>query len=484
MKNRLELKYFFGLIVLFVVISPVSGELSVREKLDNRSLPSIFIPWGGVFVDRPELTDAEMIAYHDLFWSPEFGLYFERIDGKVKLLGDFQEAKRQRDELIEINPNMIFILQINMRGADPKSWHLKGLYTEDFPWILGETGEIVLGAPAEFYHDLLIDFTHPKAQEIIIEQAVAVYESGLWDGIFFDFWNEQSVVLEGYRTYEDEQQARLKILKGIRETVPDDFLIIVNNTGQLKRATPYINGIFMETFREDLLNFRYEGLKHLENVLLWAENNLREPQIICLEAEGIGAELPTSLNNQRELRKMTALSLTHSDGYMTYTLGVQWGEPHSHVENYWATHRISHDSILHIHHHENYFHDFWDTDLGQPVGQKGQTYENIDGLFIREFTNGWAVYNRSGNPQTINLPSKAIGVESGQQDFSHTVPDLDGEIFLRVQTVRFDINGDGIVNILDLVVVANAFGEAAPDLNGDGVVNILDLTLIAQEIGK
>jgi hypothetical protein len=35
------------------------------------------------------------------------------------------------------------------------------------------------------------------------------------------------------------------------------------------------------------------------------------------------------------------------------------------------------------------------------------------------------------------------------------------------------------VNILDLVVVANAFGMDEPDLNGDGVVNILDLVIIS-----
>ena len=33
-------------------------------------------------------------------------------------------------------------------------------------------------------------------------------------------------------------------------------------------------------------------------------------------------------------------------------------------------------------------------------------------------------------------------------------------------------------NILDLVIVANAFGEAEPDLNGDGVVNIQDLVIV------
>ena len=42
-----------------------------------------------------------------------------------------------------------------------------------------------------------------------------------------------------------------------------------------------------------------------------------------------------------------------------------------------------------------------------------------------------------------------------------------------------DVNSDGVVNIQDLVVVANALGEAEPDLNGDGVVNIQDLVIVA-----
>ena len=42
-----------------------------------------------------------------------------------------------------------------------------------------------------------------------------------------------------------------------------------------------------------------------------------------------------------------------------------------------------------------------------------------------------------------------------------------------------DVNEDGVVNVLDLVIVANAFGAAEPDLNGDGVVNIQDLVIVA-----
>ena len=49
-----------------------------------------------------------------------------------------------------------------------------------------------------------------------------------------------------------------------------------------------------------------------------------------------------------------------------------------------------------------------------------------------------------------------------------------------------DVNGDGEVNILDLVLVANAFGESnqKADVNGDGEVNILDLVVVANAFGE
>ena len=49
----------------------------------------------------------------------------------------------------------------------------------------------------------------------------------------------------------------------------------------------------------------------------------------------------------------------------------------------------------------------------------------------------------------------------------------------------YDLNGDGQVNILDLVLVSQNFGQAHPqaDVNDDGTVNIFDLTIIAQQLG-
>jgi hypothetical protein len=55
-----------------------------------------------------------------------------------------------------------------------------------------------------------------------------------------------------------------------------------------------------------------------------------------------------------------------------------------------------------------------------------------------------------------------------------------------------DINEDHVVNILDIAIVAKAFGSkpgdpdwnALGDLNKDGVINILDISLVAKDYGK
>ncbi len=53
----------------------------------------------------------------------------------------------------------------------------------------------------------------------------------------------------------------------------------------------------------------------------------------------------------------------------------------------------------------------------------------------------------------------------------------------------WDVNGDGLVNILDLILVARDFGKTASvysrtDVNRDGVVTILDLVIVAQHLGE
>ena len=53
-----------------------------------------------------------------------------------------------------------------------------------------------------------------------------------------------------------------------------------------------------------------------------------------------------------------------------------------------------------------------------------------------------------------------------------------------------DLNGDGVVNSLDMIILLNAFGNCPPsptscpaDLNGDGVVNALDVIILSNAYG-
>ena len=58
----------------------------------------------------------------------------------------------------------------------------------------------------------------------------------------------------------------------------------------------------------------------------------------------------------------------------------------------------------------------------------------------------------------------------------------------QITRLEGDINGDGVVNVQDLVAVTTSFGQfgenIAADVNGDGIVNITDLVLVAGNLGE
>ncbi len=221
-----------------------------QERIQNRSYPSIVQAWEDI-LNRPSLSYEARLAQHDLYWSPEFGLHFQRTNDGIQLAGNLNGARRRRDALLEMNPNMIFILQLPMFGTDPDSPFYKAVYDDNFSWVRDETGNRV--APFPGLEEFLLDFTHPEQQDIMVQQVLTIAECGLYDGIFLDWWDEDNLVLgssqkvDGYRGNADEQLARDTILQRIRAAVGDDFLIIVNtNRRKIPRTAWGINGTFDE----------------------------------------------------------------------------------------------------------------------------------------------------------------------------------------------------------------------------------------------
>ena len=131
----------------------------------------------------------------------------------------------------------------------------------------------------------------------------------------------------------------------------------------------------------------------------------------------------------------------------------------------------------------------------------------IDGVSIRteqyrytewgtDRKHGRELYDYDADPnETVNivdLPENAeLAAHLREQlhaGWQGALPDTQEQISMP-QTLPWDINNDGVVNIQDLVLVSNSFEVDAPehpkvDVNKDGRVNILDLILVAAHFGE
>ena len=116
-------------------------------------------------------------------------------------------------------------------------------------------------------------------------------------------------------------------------------------------------------------------------------------------------------------------------------------------------------------------------DVITPAG----TFENCLKIRVRTRTAAALGTSRSTSYQWLAPNLGPVKFETNQDIVFELVSSN-----LLATEVPYDVNADGVVNILDLVFVASRFGQTDPeaDVNADGTVNILDLTLIAQNFGN
>ena len=420
---------------------------SIEERVRTRTFPSVCQAWANLLIEG--LSEDESIAYHDLHFSPYFTLQWDLATDNptqglsTQLAGNLDIAKTIRQRRLRLNPNMVFLFALTLFQTS------EGAFPEDSDfWLRDDDGQIAIKDVNRPWLEYQIDFVKSHVQGKLVEKIVGIAKCGLYDGIFLDGFAHNGTGFVGRELHPATDAeiiaATTRILREVRSQVRDDFLILINASRSKPTAyNEYVNGSFMELGRYHSEGYTYRELTEIEGTLLWNEENLRAPQVNCLEGEGDGTEPPDSPNNRRWMRVFTTMSLTHSDGYVLYNTGerIFEGPDHAHI-----------------------WYDFWDIDLGKPIGEKAQHYGDGDGLFIREFTNGWAVYNRSGRAQTIQLPMRATGVESDVPGTQHTVPDLDGEIILKLEP---GTPADGVIKVLDSTTVdtQELASKWMPDVN-------------------
>jgi len=353
----------------------------IEDRIAHRTFPSVFMAWATA-TNLPGEDRLENVARHDLaFHAPgAFGLRWNRrpsglADGVDP--ASIDGARATRAKLNELNPNLILLAEIRYRDA------FDNFLPSDHPhWKRDDQGNRVVGwkeGPA-----YLLDYASAEFQQRVADKAAAVVGSGVFDGVMLDWWRDDP--------------ERLALIKKVRDAVGPKAVILVNaNDRQTPESAPYMNGYFMECWRSKTR----QDWDRMAATLRFAEQNLREPRVNCLETW-----YEHSRQDLHRMRATTCLVLTHSDGYCLFS------DPNE----------------LPTGDHRHDWYPFWDVELGRPLGA-GEVA--ADGSARRRFEQGAAVYNPiGGEPLSIEFPTPHRSAATGKTARRHTIAPLDGDIFL------------------------------------------------------
>jgi hypothetical protein len=368
---------------------------SIAQRIDGRTFPSVFQAWnkadnlGG---ENPDKTEAR----HDLGWFSlgQFGL---RWDNSFPGLGtafnasSLANALAKRTRLLEYNPNMLMLTEMRYRDA-PASW-----LPEDHPaWQRDAAGKRMPATGKSIDGYLFLDWRKPAFRTLLATQAKAIVESGVFDGIMLDWW-------------DDNDADRINLVKEIRSAIGEDKLIIVNsNARTAPQAAPYVNGLFMESCfspgsgQACAAPNSPQDWQRISDTLRWAESTLRSPHINAVETW-----FENSRGDLNRMRATTTLALTHSNGYALF------GDPNT----------------LPAPDHLHDWYPFWDhKELGKPTAAM---IKRSDGAFQREFEGGTVIYNPMGNPSiTVTFPQPRISAATGQTSTAFSLQGMDGDLYL------------------------------------------------------
>lgn len=383
---------------------------SLADKIAARDFPSVFQAWYGIDMPKqyPDTTLEQRLANaakHDLLWEEPLSQLGEGVDLVLGLVWDhdnhgladsftpasLEHAKANREKMLEMNPNMVFLFEVRWRDA-PSSF----LPEDSEWWLRNEKGEITTGWLGGWEPFYMLNYENAGFQDNVARQCKIAIESGVYDGVMFD-WS-----------------GHLEVIKKTRAAIGDSALIIVNVHDDIHDAElykDYINGSFMELNPIDDVSMPVDELvirgeedrngrqwDNIRDALIYFEEHFKDPKINCNEVWGNRDDLS-------RMRAVTTMSLTYSDGYTLYADPNPLKTP-DHYHNWYP---------------------FWDVKLGKPVAKR---VEREDGSTLREFDGGTVIYNHYGNePTTVTFDSEYTRASNGEVGTSFVVNGRDGDIF-------------------------------------------------------
>jgi MYXO-CTERM domain-containing protein len=381
---------------------------NVIERAERRNQPSLFRVWSGDLKNIPGKadpalapSDLELLARHDLTVQ---GPWFFKLEWQMPasgFLGDavaftpasIQAALQIRQQLLALNPNIIIIGEVRNYDAP-----LDYLPANSPYWYL-QNGQKVLSGGGEGLYRL--DANLPAFQKHVGDQAVALMDSGVFDGVFLDWAKDE----------------RFGIVKAVRDALGDNAVIMGNvNIADTPMITPLMNAVFMESIASFFQPQAFWSGYH--RTIDLNHKGLREPKLVGAELWGDHENNMTPvLQQENHMRAGFTAVLTSSDGFYAY---------YPDGDGYFD--------------HQQHFYDFWNAELGKPLGEA----RVVNGAYVRDFTAGTALYNPIGNqPVTIQFDRPHKSMRTGQMGTSHETPPYDGDIFVNDTPVPSETPGGG-----------------------------------------
>ena len=381
-------KYKILILVLFSVINFALGQMntleipvlakSISEKIASHNFPSIARPWGNC-IDFVNNKRADEISHHDIVWESigkENAKIGNRVaganwKGKYPALGEtfsnIEEALANRKDALTKNPNIIMLAELRWRD------NMDSLLPFDHEfWKRDPQGNRIPATGDKMVMPrYYLDTNNIHLVNHLLKQAKWIVESGVYDGVFLDWFGPSS----GF-------------FKKLREAIGNKYLIITNSNYKYDpERAKYINGAYMECYKVD----------NPDVLPLW-EQSVQSPKINIVDMMGEQVNCAGETDLKR-MRNTTTYSLIHSNGYLLY------GD----------------------HFHNHHWFAFWDTKLGPPLREKELVKK---GVFKREFKNGCVIHNSSGKSTVAEFDTLMKRVSNNEIGNSFIIQSEDGDFFV------------------------------------------------------
>lgn len=350
---------------------------TISAKLENRRTVPVFYPWGRAF--SGERSDTHSTPY-GLLWTGE-GISRD-LESAVPEIGPTDRF------LMNSDADTLYLISLE--------WHYwaQGWRTlsKDSKFYLDEIYEYHVGS--EYAPTLMINFEHEEWPAVMARKA-ANYRKAGYDGIMLDWWHDGAG--NNRRSPEAVQKARLAIIRAMRESAGDSFILLGNVNWSVDDPTSqYLSGVFLELWKEkpgkgyavSIADESAEGwnpsIERMEEVLLYWDGALQWPKIVAFEPWKITEGDYIASRDSPENRKLAALfaamgCVIPENGYVLYAdnNGDWTGGDHQHA-----------------------WYDCYRIDLGKPVSRMNRVAE---GIAWREYEKGYIAYNRTESPIDVQI---------------------------------------------------------------------------------